>query len=235
MSEKKELKPTASHLPVDSLSIQEKIKRDLAEASLQTEATNVERVRMSGKGFKIPGDAEKKAVQSIKGVIVDFISCNMHYPHKWDADNPSPPNCFAMGRIPKDMVPDTSSSEVQHEACNGCPKNEWESGEGKAKACKNTRSLAFIQEGADMDSPVYVIAIPPSSIRYFDTYVSTTLKGRYQLPPIGVVTEVFMDPNIEFAAPRFKVERTLSEEELEMYYARKEEASAILFQKPSTA
>lgn len=233
MSDKKDLKPQSSHLPVD-ISLQDRIRKDLEEASKQVEGSNIERIRMSGKGFKIPGDPNNKAVQSIKGVIVDFISANMHYPEKWDEDNPTPPNCFALGRIPSQMAPDPISSEPQHETCKGCPKNEYESGVGKAKACKNTRSLAIIAEGADMDSHIWLLSVPPGSIRYYDTYVSTTLKGRYSLPPIGVVTEFYMDPNKDFAAPRFKVDRTLVDEELEFYYSRKEEATATLFLKPTT-
>lgn len=229
----KELKTQTQHLPVD-LSIQERIKKDLEEAQQQVEATNVERIRMSGKGFKVPGDTSNKAVPSIRGVIVDFITANMHYPQDYDEENPTPPNCFAQGRIPRDMVPDPACSEPQAEACKGCPKNEFESGKGKSKACKNTRQLALIAEGADVDSHIWLLSVPPGSIRYWDTYVSTVLKGQYSLPPIGVLTEVFMDQNKDYAAPRFKVDRVLEEDELEFYYSRKGEATAILFQKPAT-
>ena len=85
-----------------------------------------------------------------------------------------------------------------------------------------------------MDSHIWILSVPPGSIRFFDTFVSTVLKGQYSLPPIGVLTEIYMDQNKDFAAPRFKVERVLDDEELAFYYGRKGEATATLFQKPVT-
>lgn len=233
MPEGKALKTQGNHLPVD-LNLQERIKKDLEAAQQGVEATNVERIRQSGKGFKLPGDDANKAVSSIKGVIVDFISSNMHYPEDYDEANPSPPDCFAQGRVPRDLVPDPSSTNQQAESCKVCEHNKFGSGKGNAKSCKNTRQLAIIAENADMDSHIWILTVPPGSIRFFDTFVSTVLKGRYALPPIGVVTEIYMDPNKDFAAPRFKVDRVLTDEELQLYYARKAEATETLFQKPAT-
>lgn len=232
MATKKEVAKTVSHLPAD-LDLQERIKRDLQAASEQVEAAAVERIRMGAKGFTTP-DGDTGDV--IQGVVVDFISSNMHYPNQFDKNDPSPPNCFAMGRIISQLVPDQKSTEPQADACKDCEKNKFESGTGKAKACKNTRQLALIKEGAteEDEASIWLLTIPPASIRYWDTYVSTTLKGRYSLPPGAVVTQIFMDPNKDFAAPRFKFVRALNDEELAYYYSRKEEAEATLFMRPVT-
>lgn len=225
----KDLEKTGSHLPAD-MSIKDQLKRDLQMAAQGVGGSVIERIRMSPKGFT-PPDGEPSDV--ITGVIVDFVSSNTHYPEKFDRDNPTPPNCFATGRIPEQMEPDSNAAEPQHENCRDCPKNQFESGVGRAKACKNTKVLAFMAEGANAeDAPIWVLTIPPGSIRFFDTYVSTTLKGRHQLPPNGVVTEIHMEKRVDYAAPRFKFVRELSDEEIAYFYSRKPEAEAILLQKP---
>ena len=224
-------KKQTKHLSAD-LSLQDKIKADLALASQQVEATSVERIRMSGKGFTTPDGETGK---TIRGVIVDFVSSNMHYTAAFNRDAPTPPDCFASGRIIESMVPDPRSSSPQAPSCKECPHNKFESGTGKAKACKNTRQLAIMQEGTNDEAPIWIMTIPPASIRYFDTYVSTTLKGRHGLPPIGVVTEVFMAPGSDYAAPRFRYVASLDDAALTYYFERRSEASAILLQKPTTA
>lgn len=226
----KELKPAGKHLPAD-ISLQDRIKADLAMASQQVQASSVERIRMSGKGFTTP---DGETGPTIRGIIVDFVSSNMHYTAAFDRDNPTPPDCFATGRIIESMIPDTKSKEPQADSCAECPHNKFESGTGKSKACKNTRQLAIMQEGATDEAPIWVLTIPPASIRYFDTYVSTTLRGRYGLPPIAVTTEVFMDPNSDYASPRFRYVNALEDKELMYYYERRTEAEAILLQKPTT-
>lgn len=226
---KKEVKTTSTHLPAD-LSLQEQIKKDLAEVASQVEGGGqVERIRMSGKGFTTP-DGETGA--TLECVIVDFASANNHYPEAFDRDNPTPPNCFAVGKIPSQLVPSSQSSEPQAESCAECPKNKFESGAGKSKACKNTRALGIMQVGATEDSPIWVLSVPPGSMRYFDTYVSTTLRGRHGVTPGMVVTTISMEAAKDYAAPRFKMERMLSDEEMAFYFSRKGETEATLLQKP---
>jgi hypothetical protein len=227
-TESKELEPTTSHLPAD-ISLADQIKQDLAAVAEQVEGSQVERIRMSGKGFTTP---DGETGETLQCVIIDFASANNHYPEAFDRDNPTPPNCFAVGKIPSQLQPDPQSAEPQSETCIECPKNKFESGVGKSKACKNTRVLAIMQDGAADESPIWVMSVPPGSMRYFDTYVSTTLRGRYGVTPGMVVTTVFMDASKEYAAPRFKMDRQLSEEELGFYFSRKQEAETVLLQRP---
>lgn len=228
---KKDMQPATSHLPAD-LDLQEKIKQDLVSQQQQVQATSVERVRLGSKGFTTPDGETGK---TIRGIIVDFVSANMHYTSPFNPNSPTPPDCFATGRIVDAMAPDPKAAHPQAPSCAECKLNKFESGIGKAKACKNTRQLALMQEGANDESPIWVITVPPASIRYFDTYISTTLRGRYSLPPIAVVTEIFMDPHSEYASPRFRYVSSLTDEELAYYYSRRSEAEAILLQKPTTA
>lgn len=217
-----------NHLPAD-FNLSEQIKKDLEAISDQTQGSSVERIRMSGRGFTTP-DGETGA--TIRGIIVDFATAYNHYPDAYDPDNPSPPNCFATGKNINQLAPDPASPEPQAELCSKCPKNEFESGVGKSKACKNTRIIALMQEGAVEESPIWVMSVPPSSMKFFDTYVSSTLRGRHGLTPICVITEMYMDDKFDYAAPRFKMERKLTDEELSFFFGRKAEAESLLLQKP---
>ncbi len=216
------------HLPAD-FNLSEQIRKDLESISEQTQGSAVERIRMSGRGFTTP-DGTTGA--TIKGIIVDFATAYNHYPEAYDADNPTPPNCFSMGKIISQLAPDPASPEPQSKLCIDCPKNQFESGIGKSKACKNTRIIALMQEGAIEESPIWILSVPPSSMKFFDTYVSSTLRGRHGITPICVVTELYMDDKFDFAAPRFKMERKLSDEELSFYFSRRAEAEGLLLQKP---
>lgn len=222
-----EIEAVSNHLPAD-MSLADQIKADLAAVANQVEGNIVERIRLSSKGFTTP---DGETGETLTCVIVDFATANNYYAQPFDRDNPTPPDCWAVSKIPSDLKPDSSVSDPQAESCSVCPMNKFESGVGKSKACKNTRLLAIMQLDAADDSPIWLLSVPPSSIRNFDTYVSTTLKGRHNVTPAMVVTQIYMDPNKTYPAPRCKFERLLSEEELMFYYSRRPEAEAVLLQK----
>jgi hypothetical protein len=208
-----------------SYSLAEQIKQDLAAIKDQTEGVSVEKVRLSAKGFKAPDGSISETLQAI---VLDFVSVNSHYEAAYDKDNPTPPDCTATGRNPNQLAPRADLETKISDACLGCPQNEFGSGPGNSKGCKNTRSLALMAEGADEDTPMWNMVIPPGSIRFFDTYVSGTLRGKHAVTPICVLTEFSMDTSKDFASPRCKIIRVLNNEELELYYSRKPEAEAML-------
>ena len=228
MATKKAVTPVKDHLPAD-FGLAEQIAEDLKALQQQVGGPTVMQIRMSGKGFTTP-DGETH--DAIRGVIVDFASANMHYPGVYNKDVSTPPNCFAVNKIIDQMAPHADSPEPQAETCTDCPMNKFESGVGKSKACKNTRKLALIQENATEDSPIWLLSIPPKSLRYFDTYASTTLSGKHGVTPICAVTEITMDPKEDYASPRFAFDRLLTEKELVAYYQRRQEAESLLMAPP---
>jgi hypothetical protein len=217
-------KQDAPQMPA-SYSLAEQIKKDLANIADQTEGVSVEKVRLSAKGFKAPDGSVTETIQCI---VVDFVSENSHYEAPYDKDNPTPPDCTAVGRNPNQLAPRADLESKIHDTCLGCPQNEFGSGPGNSKGCKNTRSLVLMGEGADADTPMWNMVIPPGSIRFWDTYVSGTLRGKHAVTPICVLTEFTMDTSKDYASPRAKFVRMLSNEELELYYGRKPEAEAML-------
>jgi hypothetical protein len=224
----KAITPTTDHLPAD-FGLADQIAQDLKDLQKQVGGAAVMQVRMSGKGFTTP---DGEVHDAIRGVIVDFASANMHYPGIYDKEKSTPPNCFAMHKIIDQMAPHASAPEPQSDTCAECPLNKFESGVGKSKACKNTRKLALIQENATEDSPIWILSVPPKSLRYFDTYASTTLSGKHGITPICAVTEITMDPKEDYASPRFAFDRLLTEPELVQYYQRRTEAESMLMQPP---
>ena len=206
--------------------VAKQIAADLKASAAMVEAPAVERIRMSPKGFTLP---DGTTGDSIKCVILGFASANAHYPNAYDPDNPAGPDCWAVGYSPNQLSPHDSSEKKYSDTCMPCPNNQFGSAKvGAGKACKNTRKLAVLQLNGAEDASLMELSIPPSSIKYFDTYVSTTLRNRFQLPPSAVVTEIFMDEKVTYAAPRFKMDRPLDEKELQFFYSRKAEADDFL-------
>jgi hypothetical protein len=134
-----------------------------------------------------------------------------------------------VGPEPTTLVPTGNSPNKQADTCAVCPNNQFGSA-GKGKACKNTRLLA-IKPMADDDDNIYVLSVPPTSIKAFDSYVHT-LAGKHRLPPVGVVTRVTLDKNESFAAPRFEVVRPLNPDELGPFMEARTQARERLVTEP---
>lgn len=195
-----------SNLPVNYA---EQLANEVSNIQQRIAAPAGDRIRMvNNSHFALPNGQD---ADEIHGVIVDFVSANMLFDGPYDKDNPSAPGCFAVGPEPTTLVPTNNSPNKQAETCAVCPNNQFGSA-GKGKACKNTRLLAIQPLDGD-DGSVFVLSVPPTSIKYFDSYVHT-LAGKHRLPPVGVVTKISLDKNETFASPRFEVVRPLANDEL---------------------
>lgn len=206
-------KRTTSNLPMN---IEEQLKNEVSGIQARISAPAGDRVRMiNNSHFSLPDGSD---AQELEGVVVDFMSANLFFEGAFDKDNPSAPGCFAVGPEPSTLIPTDNSPNKQAETCSSCPNNQFGSA-GKGKACKNTRLLAIKPVNAENDN-IYVLSVPPTSIKAFDGYVHT-LAGKHRLPPVGVLTRVTLDKTETFAAPRFEVVRPLTADELpEMMEAR---------------
>jgi hypothetical protein len=168
------------------------------DQALSAEALNIKNTISSGGAPKLSIDRSGRWTapdgldlgDTIRGVVVDYISANRYYPHTYDPSNPAPPVCFAFGKVLNDMAPMPEAPEPQADACSTCALNQWGS-RGKGKACKNTRELAFILE-EDLENPepkLYLISVPPTAIKSFDAFAnlcSRVLNG----PPIKATVAI---------------------------------------------
>lgn len=151
-------------------------------------------------------------------ILLDFNTLNMYYDRPYNKDDITPAACFAVGENPKEMVPSANSPDKQCDACALCPMNQFGSAlTGNGKACRNSRQVALtpitsldLEPGESM--PVYILSVPPTSLKVFDAY-ARELAVKYKTLPMGVVTELYQDPDIDFVAPRFNAKRPLTAEE----------------------
>lgn len=224
MTLKRETAADGNNLPINYA---EQLKKELAGLSGRISAPAGDRIRMVGSsGFALPNGQE---TETIEGVIVDFMSSNLFYDGPYNAANPSPPGCFAVGPEPTTLVPTMNSPNRQADTCATCPNNQFGSA-GRGKACKNTRLIA-IRSLDDASGETYILSIPPTSIKGFDQYVHT-VAGRHRLPPAGVLTRIKLDKAVSYAAPQFEVVRPLTDDELPIAMEGRDSARARLSAEP---
>lgn len=141
-------------------------------------------------------------------VILDFSVFNTFYKSRYDPKNPTPPACFAVGQDPTTTDPSPFSPDKQSEHCATCANNQFGSDGAKGKACRNHRMLALvvIQDPENIeiteDTPVWPLKLSPTAIRAFEAYISKLAKS-FNCPPIGVVSQIGFDPNVDYASIRF--------------------------------
>lgn len=175
----------------DIAKIDEKLSAESIKQQVSSGAS-APRLTINANGrWQTPDGAELDT--SIRVVVVDFVSKNMWYPHPYQKGNPLPPNCMAVGKVLAEMAPHEDSPEPQHETCRGCPMDEWgSSATGAGKACKNTRELAVLlaDQAQDLEeAEMFIISIPPTSIKHFDGFArqcERLLNG----PPIKAVVNI---------------------------------------------
>lgn len=222
-----------ANLPVN---YEEQLAKEASEIAKRIAAPTGDRIRFNAnRTFITPDGMEGEALEV---VIVDFVSTNLLYDGPFDRDNPQPPSCFAIGAEPSLLVPSPNSPNKQAETCSVCPNNQFGSAQnGKGKACKNTRLLALMPASAIDDpkeAPIWILSVPPTSLKAFDSYAHT-LAAKHKTVPIGVVTQITLDPANTFASPRFIVVRPLQGKELGIFMSRREEASQRLTAEPDTS
>lgn len=222
-----------TNLPVNYA---EQLAKEASEIAKRIAAPSGDRVRFKGGSAFITPDGQEG--DTLQVVIVDFMSANLFYDGTFDRDNPAPPACFAIGPEPSMLIPSENSPAKQAQTCVACPNNQFGSASnGKGKACKNTRILAIVPATAlesDEEAPIWVLAVPPASLKAFDGYVGK-LSSQHRTVPVGVVTEITLDPTTDYASPRFSVIRPLKDNELGVFMARREEASKRLTTEPDVS
>lgn len=176
----------------------------------------------------------------IKCVIVDFQSKNSLYTAAYNANNPTPPDCYALGKNIADMAPEDDSPDKQSEKCSTCPMNAFGSGQnGRSKACKNSRIAAVLvldPENEDAhnapDAPLYTLEISPTSIKSFDGVVSNIARSLAGPPIKAIVTLVGKNAGtyatISFIEPE-------ANPDYATHFARRPETVDMLNRKPDFA
>jgi len=214
-------------------SVQEEMEKSLANVKTRIGSPSGNNIKTKGKKFTLPNGSV--ADGPIDVVILDWVSANLFWDQRFDPAKPAPPVCFAIGDDPRALVPSESSTNKQADGCKDCTNNEFGSGEGNAKACKNTRTIAVLEADPEtLDDPeatIYTISVSPSALKNFDGFVSALASKQYL--PVQVVTELSFDPNKDHPCLTFRSNDV--NEHAELHWSRIEEARNILTAEPDTS
>ena len=116
---------------------------------------------------------------------------NRFYPGRYDPDNTSGPECFAIAKTEDALAPPDELGDAREcrqtnppsEGCAGCWANAFGSAEeGRGKACKNSRRIALLP--ADDLSPKALsevegamLRLPVMSVANYSTFANKVTKG----------------------------------------------------------
>ena len=172
-----------------------------AEAIKQTlSQPTANKISTRGKMFTLPDGTTNPG--PMQCVILDWISFNSFYEGVYDQANPASPVCWAIDRVVENLKPSEACPKPQFEQCAGCPQDQYGSGQGKGKACKNTRRLIIAPVDATLETPLMTLEVSPSAIRVFDTYVRLIQRTMSTLP-IRVITSIGFDPTKSYPSLTF--------------------------------
>jgi len=146
--------------------------------------------------FVLPDNVKCK---SFDGVVLRFNNVNAWWPSSARKNGHGKgPDCWSL----EGEKPVEGCRSPQSDFCAACKWNEHGSGEGRSKACKNTRRLQVLVAG---DYAPCRLVLPPTSLRYADGYLTLlTLKA---LPYCGVMTRFNLERETNGNGKRYAVVR----------------------------
>jgi hypothetical protein len=240
MAKKEEMTMALVPMGGMELALPEDLRAELAQDAKETAST--ERPAIGRIGLKagiITYEGEPVKGNKLRVVVLAKSYLNVFYAGAFDENNPSAPACFALCDNEADldyMKPHPEVAKPVHETCDGCPNMKWKSaGNGrKGKACKETRRLVLMPEGA-LESPEDVqtaelasMRLPLTSVSVWGTFVNA-LDATVKLPHYAVVCELGTEPDLktQFKLTMTPVARIASPEVLRAVMAKREEARRI--------
>jgi hypothetical protein len=179
--------------------IDQELSQEVAALKQQIGQPGGRAIKIKNTGFISPEGMDLG--NEIQIVVLDFISKNMFYDRPYDPQSPSPPACYAQGRVIDEMASDPESPVPQADKCKTCPLNQFGSGNnGKSKACKNTRELAVLLVDPenpdallDPAAPIYTLSVPPTGLRAFDGAVASIARSLAGPPLKAILTATVKD------------------------------------------
>lgn len=209
--------------------VKKQLQEDAQKIKDRVSAPETNQISIKDRMFTFPDG--QVYTDSVELVVVDFVAWNSYYPDQFDPKNPKPPVCFAYGESLSTLAPSENAPEPQSDACSGCWANEFESGVGNGKACKNQRRLAVVPVHADdpENAPMFTLMVPPSSIKKFDGFVNTVAR-LYEVPPVGVSVTVRMNPEVNYSNLIF--ENPEPNQNIAAHYNRLQEARELITVEP---
>lgn len=185
-------------------------------------------IRHKGEEIKLMRPDGDGPMNSIEIVIVKAPSVvsKTWYEGGYVEDSKAPPDCSSNNGV----TPLMSSPKKQAATCSLCPHNQWGSAmrdgvAGKGKACADVKRLAVVPQH-DINNEVYggpmLLRVPSASLQELTAYGYVLQKLGY--PAAGVATRVSFDTAEAYPKFKFSPIRALTDEEVDMVLALREDA-----------
>ena len=182
---------------------------DAMSQELEGLSLSFERIKIPSAGstvFELPGeeDGEPENLKEFTGVILYHHPLFAYYRDKYAGGN-EPPDCGSFDGITGEGDPGG--------ACAKCRYNQFGSGEGGGKACKNRRRIYILREGEVFP---LLLSLPTGSLKEFTRYIQRLLShGKKSL---SVVTRFSLKKTVNaggiaYSQAQFRVDRVLTEQE----------------------
>lgn len=216
--------------------IDQELATEAADLRKQLDAPTTNKIKVEVTGDIILPDGTNLG-RRMDVVVVDFYSRFQLFKKKYNPNEITPPDCYAIGKIVDEMAPEDDSPEKQAPKCKDCWANQWKSaGEGRpGKACQNRFWVAVLvidpsdpQAHNLPDAPLLIMDLSPANRRSFEEAVEyagkslgSPLKARFTVSTKNVGTYAKISwgdpmPNNDYA----------------MHFARRGEAQPLLTRKP---
>ena len=134
---------------------------ELKENLSEMDEIEFPRIRFRQGKFYMTDDPEDKGVEEFEGVLYFWGRQNTYWDGAYDPNNPTPPECFSVdgkeGSKPRD-------GKGRFGNCATCKLNEFGSGVGKGKACRNQVKLYIQVKGTVVPMTLF---LAPTSIGGF--------------------------------------------------------------------
>lgn len=149
-------------------------------------------------------------------IVLGFAHLNTYYDTPYDKENPTPPECFAIGMEGKGLTPHENGPEPQDEGegCDACWANQFGSAErGRGKACKNQRRLVVMENVDELETAeLAVMTLPVSSLKNWRGYIRE-LEKMHHRPPEGVITRFTFEDAEDYEYPVAELAETIDDPE----------------------
>lgn len=192
--------------------------------------------------FILPGG--ENIGKQFNAVIVNFVGTNKFYDVPYRDGAPTVPACYAIGHAAvMNLKPEADSPKIQSDTCHSCPMggvNAFGTHQnGKSKACSNRYIAALRVDDpndpdalADERGTVYLLEIPPTSLKTFEgavNGVARSLGGH----PVKAIFTITGTPRGTYATIDFS--DPVPNPNYAMHFAQGKTAEDALMRKPDFA
>jgi hypothetical protein len=183
-------------MSTEMVSVATRLKADLARNRLVLPASSSKFITAEAGKFVLPSGQSNT---TLSGIIIDFRRVFTYYKAAFNPKVKAKPDCFAIGLDElTDMRSNAASPKPQcGEFCGSCPHNQWKSGAGGGKRCKNAIRLAILPPNSLDAGSLLVLTLPPTTLRNFTAYNTALANEGYH--PAQVISTISFDPDVTYS------------------------------------